>query len=130
MDTTSTSPFNITQAVGNTPLIRLKKIVPDNCADIYLKLEYFNPTGSYKDRMALAIIEEAEKRKTLKPGMTVVECTAGGTGTSLAFVCSVKGYHFKVVSSDAFAKEKLQAMRLFGADLELLPSEGKGITPD
>jgi cysteine synthase A len=121
---------SIIGAIGNTPLVRLKQIVPKSCAAIYVKLEYLNPTGSYKDRMALAMIEEAEKRGELKPGMTVVECTAGGTGTSLAFVCAVKGYHFKVVSSDAFAKEKLQAMRLFGAELELLLSEGGKITPD
>jgi len=121
---------SITQAVGNTPLVRLKKVVPDNCAAIYVKLEYFNPTGSYKDRMALAIIEEAEKRGALKPGMTVVEGTGGSTGTSLAFICSMKGYRFIVVSSDAFAKEKLQTMRLFGAELELIPSQRGMITPD
>jgi cysteine synthase A len=121
---------SITFAIGNTPLVRLQKITPPNCADIYVKLEYFNPTGSYKDRMALAIIEQAEQRGALKPGMTVVECTGGSTGTSLAFLCAVKGYKFKVVSSDAFAKEKLKTMRLFGADLELLPSEGGKITPD
>jgi len=121
---------SITQAVGNTPLVRLKKIVPDNCAAIYVKLEYFNPTGSHKDRMALAIIEEAEKRGALKPGMAVVEGTGGSTGTSLAFICSMKGYRFIVVSSDAFAKEKLQTMRLFGAELELIPSQRGMITPD
>lgn len=120
----------LTAAVGNTPLVRLQKVAPDSCAAIYVKLEYFNPTSSYKDRMALAIIEEAEKRGDLKQGMTVVECTGGSTGTSLAFVCAVKGYPFKVVSSDAFAKEKLQSMRLFGAELEVLPSEGGKITPD
>lgn len=121
---------DIIGSVGNTPLVQLKRIVPGNCASVYIKLEYLNPTGSYKDRMALSIIEEAERRNVLKKGMTVIECTAGGTGTALAFVCSVKGYHFKVVSSDAFAKEKLQAMCLFGADLELMSSEGKEITPD
>ena len=119
----------IFNAVGNTPLVQLQKIVPPGSAAVYVKLEYFNPTGSYKDRMALAIIEEAEKRGTLKKGMTVVECTGGSTGTSLAFVCSVKGYRFRVVSSDAFASEKLQSMRLFGAALELIPSEGGKITP-
>lgn len=121
---------NITNTVGNTPLIKLKKIVPADCAAIYVKLEYFNPTGSYKDRMALAIIEEAEKRGELKQGMTVVESTAGGTGTALALICSAKGYRFKAVSSDAFAKEKLQSMRLFGAEVELVPSEEGKITPD
>ncbi len=129
---TNNSPHNpsIIAAIGNTPLVKLQKIVPENCADIYVKLEYFNPTGSYKDRMALSIIENAEKRGTLKAGMTVVECTGGSTGTSLAFVCSVKGYRFYVVSSDAFAKEKLQSMRLFGAELEITLSDGGKITPD
>lgn len=121
---------SILSAIGNTPLVRLRNIVPSECAAIYVKLEYLNPTGSYKDRLAQAIIEEAERRGDLKPGMTVVECTGGSTGTSLAFICSVKGYHFKAVSSDAFAKEKLQAMRLFGAELEIIPSEGGRITPD
>lgn len=121
---------NILSTIGNTPLVRLRNIIPADCAAIYVKLEYLNPTGSYKDRLALAIIEEAERRGELKPGMTVVECTGGSTGTSLAFVCSVKGYRFKAVSSDAFAKEKLQAMKLFGAELEIIPSEGGKITPD
>ncbi len=121
---------NILDAIGNTPLVKLKKIVPENCASVYVKLEYFNPTGSYKDRMALAIIECAEKRGTLKPGMTVVECTGGSTGTSMAFVCAIKNYAFRVVSSDAFAKEKLMSMRLFGANLELVQSEGGMITPN
>ncbi|MDX1522994.1 MAG: cysteine synthase family protein, partial [Anaerolineae bacterium] len=89
-----------------------------------------NPTGSYKDRMALAMIEEAERRGDLRPGMTVVEYTGGSTGSSLAFVCAVKGYKFKVVSSDAFAPEKLDTMRAFGAELEIIPSRGGKITPD
>lgn len=121
---------SILSAIGNTPLVRLRNIVPSACAAIYVKLEYLNPTGSYKDRLAQAIIEEAERRGDLKPGMTVVECTGGSTGTSLAFICSVKGYQFKAISSDAFAKEKLQAMQLFGAELEIIPSEGGRITPD
>jgi cysteine synthase A len=130
MSNLSTSAYSLTAAVGNTPLVRLQKVVPENCAAIYVKLEYFNPTGSYKDRMALAIIEEAEKRGELKPGMTLVEFTGGSTGTSLAFVCAVKGYGFKAVSSDAFAKEKLQSMRIFGAYVEVLPSEEGKISPD
>ncbi len=120
----------IRSAIGNTPLVQLRKVVPADCADIYVKLEYFNPTGSYKDRMALAIIEEAEKRGDLKKGMSVIECTGGSTGTSLAFVCSAKGYHFKAISSDAFAKEKLKAIQMFGGELELIPSAGGMITPD
>ncbi len=129
MSNTADLNKGIFNAVGNTPLIKLQNIVPADYAAIYVKLEYYNPTGSYKDRMALAVIEEAEKRGTLKKGMTVVECTGGSTGTSLAFVCSVKGYRFRVVSSDAFAKEKLQSMRLFGAELEIVASEGGKITP-
>ncbi|QDK81572.1 cysteine synthase family protein [Spirosoma sp. KCTC 42546] len=122
--------YSALSAIGNTPFVQLRNIVPPQCADIFLKLEYLNPTGSYKDRMAQAIIEEAEQRGTLRPGMTVVECTAGSTGTALAFVCAVKGYRFRVISSDAFAKEKLQSMRALGADIQLVPSEGGRITPD
>src|ERR1700750_3208680 len=101
MQTTNT----IIHAVGNTPLVKLQHIVPANCADIYVKLEYFNPTGAYKDRMALAIIEAAEKRGERRPGMTVIECTAGGTGLAMALVCAAKGYQFKAITSDAFAPE-------------------------
>src|SRR5215471_8528526 len=118
------------QAIGNTPVVRLHKVVPANSAEVLVKLEYFNPTGSYKDRMALAMIEGAERRGDLKPGMTVVEFTGGSTGSSLAFVCAVKGYRFHVISSDAFAKEKLDTMRAFGANLEIVPSDGGRITPD
>ncbi|MCC5613163.1 cysteine synthase family protein, partial [Nostoc sp. CHAB 5834] len=121
---------SVLSAIGNTPLVQLRNIVPQECADIFLKLEYLNPTGSFKDRMAQAIIEEAEQRGTLQPGMTVVECTAGSTGTALAFICAVKGYRFRVISSDAFAKEKLQSMRVLGADIQIVPSEGGIITPD
>lgn len=118
------------EAIGNTPLVQLRSVVPNEAADVYVKLEYFNPTGSYKDRMALSIVEEAEWRKDLVPGMTVVECTGGSTGTSLAFVCTAKGYRSLVVSSDAFAREKLKAIRMFGAELRLIQSEGGKITPD
>ena len=116
--------------IGGTPVVRLNKIVPPDSADVLVKLEYFNPTGSYKDRMAKAMIEYAERRGTLKPGMTVVEYTGGSTGSSLAFVCAVKGYRFQVVSSDAFSKEKLRTMEAFGAELTVVPSQGGIITPD
>lgn len=119
---------SVLQAIGNTPVVPLNKIAPPTSAQVLVKLEYFSPTGSYKDRMALAMIEEAEARGDLHPGMTVVEYTGGSTGSSLAFVCAVKGYPFKVISSDAFAREKLQTMRAFGADLEIVPSEGGKIT--
>src|SRR5512144_1914052 len=111
------STASILQAIGNTPLVRLNRVVPSGYADIWIKLEYFNPTGSYKDRMALAMIEEAEARGNLRPGMRVLEYTAGSTGSSLAFVCAVKGYHLEIVTSDAYAPEKLQTMRALGANL-------------
>ncbi|MGH2543179.1 MAG: PLP-dependent cysteine synthase family protein [Ardenticatenaceae bacterium] len=129
--TTHSHPYrSILDAIGNTPIVQLRKVVPPGGADVYVKLEYFNPTGSYKDRMARAMIEEAEARGDLRPGMTVVEYTGGSTGSSLAFVCAIKGYPFHVVSSDAFAREKLETMRVFGAELELVASEGGKITPD
>jgi cysteine synthase A len=120
----------LTDLIGNTPVTRLSAVVPDGSADVYVKLEWFNPTGSYKDRMAAAIVEEAEKRGDLRPGMTVVEYTGGSTGSSLAFVCAIKGYRFVAVSSDAFAPEKLRTMKAFGAELVIVPSEGGVITPD
>jgi cysteine synthase len=121
---------SVLDAIGNTPLVRLNRVVPEKCADVFIKLEYYSPTGSYKDRMALAMVEEAEKRADLKAGMTVVEYTGGSTGSSLALVCSLKGYKFRVVSSDAFAKEKIQTMKVFGADVEIVPSVGGKTTPD
>ncbi len=117
-------------AIGKTPIVQLQKIVPGGSADIFVKLEYFNPTGSYKDRMALAMIEEAEKRGDLQAGMTVVEYSGGSTGSALAFVCAVKGYRFICVSSDAFAIEKLKTMKAFGAELFIVPSKGGVTTPD
>lgn len=120
--------FSVLDAIGHTPLVKLSRVVPEGAAEVYLKLEYYNPTGSYKDRMALSMIEGAEKRGELKPGMTVVEYTGGSTGSSLAMVCAVKGYRFQAISSDAFAREKLQTMRAFGAELNLLPSEDGKIT--
>lgn len=108
-------------------MIKLERLSEQGCADIYVKYEGANPTGSMKDRMALAMIEGAEKRGQLRPGGTVVEYTGGSTGGSLAMVCAKKGYRAHFVSSEAFAKEKLQTMRIFGAELELVPSE-RGIT--
>jgi len=116
-------------AIGNTPLIRLTRVVPPGAADVLVKLESVNPTGSYKDRMALAMIEGAEARGALRPGMRVVEFTGGSTGSSLGMVCAAKGYPFVVLSSDAFAKEKLLTMTAFGAELRLVPSDGGKVTP-
>src|SRR6476659_3592747 len=101
-------------AIGNTPLIKLEKLSEPRCAEIFVKYEGGNPTGSMKDRMALSMIEGAERRGQLKPGDSVVEYTGGSTGSSLAMVCANKGYHAKFVSSDAFAEEKLQTMWAFG----------------
>jgi cysteine synthase A len=120
---------SVLHAIGNTPLVRLRKLTPPGAATVLVKLEYVNPTGSYKDRMALAMIEGAEKRGALRPGMRVVEYTGGSTGSSLAMVCAMKGYEFHPLSSDAFAMEKLDTMRAFGADLEVVPSDGGKVTP-
>src|SRR6187402_1280527 len=120
---------SVLHAIGRTPLIRLRAVVPSGAADVLVKLECFNPTGSYKDRMALAMIEGAEARGALRPGMRVVEFTGGSTGSSLGMVCAAKGYPFVVLSSDAFAKEKLLTMTAFGAELRLVPSDGGKVTP-
>ncbi|MFF3442468.1 PLP-dependent cysteine synthase family protein [Streptosporangium sp. NPDC002721] len=120
---------SVTQTIGDTPLVRLAHLVPEEAAQVLVKLEGGNPTGSYKDRMALAMIEGAERSGALRPGRRVVEFTGGSTGSSLAFVCAVKGYPLSIVTSDAFAPEKLHTMRAFGADLTVLPSQGGQITP-
>jgi cysteine synthase A len=130
MPTTSPIRDSVLQAIGNTPVVRLRKVVSPGMAEVLVKLEYYNPTGSYKDRMALAMIEGAESRGELRAGMRVVEWTGGSTGSSLAMVCAIKGYKFTPVSSDGFSSEKLQTMRLFGADLELFPSDNGKLTPD
>ena len=114
------------EAIGNTPLVELE--VPGG-GRVWVKCEAANPTGSYKDRMALAMIEAAERDGRLQPGQPVVEYTGGSTGSSLAFVCAVKGYPLRIVSSDAFAVEKIRTMRAFGADVELIHSP-EGITPE
>src|SRR3954469_15000590 len=119
---TTTISDSILQAIGGTPVVRLRRLVERGSADVLVKLEYYNPTGSYKDRMALAMIEGAEARGALRAGMRVTEFTGGSTGSSLAFVCAVKGYPLTLVSSDAFSPEKLRTMRAFGADLILVPS--------
>ncbi len=119
----------ILDAIGNTSLVKLCRVVPPGAADVLVKLESVNPTGSYKDRMALAMIEGAERRGALRPGMRVIEFTGGSTGSSLGMVCAAKGYDFVVLSSDAFSKEKLLTMTAFGADLRLVPSDGGKVSP-
>jgi len=120
---------SVLQTIGGTPLVRLHRLLPPGSADVVVKLEFFNPTGSYKDRMALAMVDGAERRGALRPGMRVVEYTGGSTGSSLAMVCAMKGYQFHPLSSDAFSVEKLDTMRAFGADLEVMPSDGGKVTP-
>ena len=116
--------MNILDAIGNTSLVKLERVVPADCADIYVKLEWENPTGSMKDRMALAVITRAESDGRLKPGDTVIEYTGGSTGTSLALVCAAKGYPIHIITSDAFSQEKRDHMAALGATLTLVPSEG------
>jgi cysteine synthase A len=115
--------------IGSTPVVRVEKLVAPDAAEVWVKLESANPTGSYKDRMALAMIEGAERDGRLLPGQTVVEYTGGSTGSSLAYVCSLKGYPLRIVTSDAFSAEKLRTMEAFGAVLEVIPSPA-GITPE
>jgi cysteine synthase A len=117
----------VLDAIGSTSLVRLRRVVPPGCAEIWAKLEWENPTGSMKDRMAYAVIARAEEDGRLPPGGTVVEYTGGSTGTSLALVCAAKGYRIHIVSSDAFSREKLDHMVALGAKLTLVPSEG-GLT--
>jgi cysteine synthase A len=119
--------LDILDAIGNTSLVRLRKVVPPGCADVFVKLEWENPTGSMKDRMALAAISRAEEDGRLKPGDTVVEYSGGSTGASIALVCAAKGYPLKIVTSDAFSQEKRDHMAALGAELILVPSEG-GLT--
>jgi cysteine synthase A len=119
--------MDVLQAIGSTSLVRLRRVVPPGSAGIFVKLEWENPTGSVKDRMARAVISRAEEDGRLKPGDTVVEYTGGSTGASLALVCAAKGYRLRIVSSDAFSREKLDQMTALGAELTLVPSEG-GLT--
>ena len=116
--------MDILSAIGNTSIVKLQRVVPDDCADIYVKVEWENPTGSMKDRMARAVIERAAADGRLKPGGTVVEYTGGSTGAALAMVCAAQGYKLRIVTSDAFSQEKRDQMAAFGAALTLVPSEG------
>ena len=116
--------MTVLDGIGNTTMVRLRKVVPSGCAQIFVKLEWENPTGSMKDRMARAAIARAEEDGRLKPGDTVVEYTGGSTGASLALVCGVKGYRLRIVTSDAFSQEKRDHMAALGAELTLVPSEG------
>lgn len=119
--------MNVLAAIGNTSIVRLCKVVPAVSADVFVKLEWENPTGSMKDRMARAVVERAEQDGRLKPGDAVIEYTGGSTGASLALVCAAKGYRIHIVTSDAFAREKRDQMAAYGAELTLVQSEG-GLT--
>ncbi len=121
---------NVLESIGNTPLVALKRVVPPDHARVLVKVEGTNPTGSMKDRMAIAMIESAESDGRLPPGGTVVEYTGGSTGTSLAMVCAAKSYKIRIVTSDAFSQEKRDHMRALGADIIEVPSEGGRITKD
>jgi len=119
-------PATILDAIGNTPLVRLRRCAPENGAELWLKLEYTNPSGSMKDRMALAMIEGAERDGLISPGDTIVEYTGGSTGPALALVCRAKGYRALIVIADCFTEERFQLMRALGAELEVIPSvEGR-----
>jgi cysteine synthase A len=122
---------SILDAIGNTPLVRLRRCAPQNGAKLWLKLELRNPSGSMKDRMALAMIEGAERDGLISPGDTVVEYTGGSTGPGLALVCRAKGYRALIVIADCFTEERIQLMRALGADIDLIPSvEGPpNVTP-
>ena len=116
-----TAADNITGLIGNTPLLKLNRVVPEGAADVYVKLEFFNPGGSVKDRIALAMIEDAEYKGVLKPGGTIVEPTSGNTGIGLALVAAAKGYHLIITMPETMSVERRALMRGYGAELILTP---------
>jgi cysteine synthase len=116
---------NILETVGNTPVVKIGKLAPAH-VDLYVKIEAFNPLGSVKDRLALGVIEDAERRGTLKPGQTVIEATSGNTGIGLAMVCAQKGYPLVVTMADSFSVERRKLMRFLGAKVVLTPAAGGG----
>jgi cysteine synthase A len=113
---------SVLAAIGNTPLVRLRRLAPENGAEVWVKLEYVNPTGSMKDRMALSMIEGAERDGLIDAETTIVEYTGGSTGPALALVCGAKGYQLRIVISDCFTEERFQLMRALGAELEVIPA--------
>src|SRR5262245_38708600 len=115
-------PESILDAIGGTPLVRLRNCAPEKGAELWLKLEYLDPTGSMKDRMALAMIEGAERDRRLSPGDTVVEYTGGSTGPALALVCQAKGYRALIVMADCYTEERFQLLRALGAEVDVVPS--------
>lgn len=118
---------NITELIGNTPIVKLDKVVPEGAADVFVKLEFFNPGGSVKDRIALSMIEAAEKAGKLNPGDTIVEPTSGNTGIGLSLVAAAKGYHLIIMMPDTMSVERRKIMQGYGTELVLTPgSEGMG----
>ena len=116
---------NILGTIGNTPVVKINRLAPDHVT-MYVKVEAFNPLASVKDRLAIAIIEDAERRGVIRPGQTVVEATSGNTGIALAMVCAVKGYPFVAVMSDSFSVERRKLMRILGARVVLTPAAERG----
>ena len=116
---------SILGTIGNTPVIRIHRLAPPK-RTIYVKCEAFNPLSSVKDRLAIGIIEDAERRGTIRPGQTVIEATSGNTGIALAMVCAVKGYPFVAVMSDSFSVERRKLMRILGAKVILTPAAERG----
>src|ERR1700722_20037580 len=116
---------NILATIGRTPIVRLQRLAPAG-VNVYAKCEFFNPGASVKDRLAIAIIEDAEARGTLKPGQTVIEATSGNTGISLAMVCAAKGYPFVATMVETFSVERRKIMRMFGARVILTPAAERG----
>ena len=116
---------NILGTIGKTPIVRIQHLAPKHVA-LYVKCEFFNPMGSVKDRLAIAIIEDAERRGTLKPGQTVVEATSGNTGIALAMVCAAKGYPFVATMAESFSVERRKIMRMLGAKVILTPAAERG----
>lgn len=116
---------NILETIGDTPIVRINKMGPDH-VELYVKVESFNPLASVKDRLAFAIINDAEQRGTLKPGQTVVEATSGNTGIALAMVCAAKGYQFVATMADSFSVERRKIMRGLGAKVILTPAAERG----
>jgi len=116
---------NILDTIGSTPVVRINKLAPEGI-DMYVKVESFNPMGSVKDRLAIGVIEDAERKGTLKPGQTVVEATSGNTGIALAMVCAVKGYPFVAVMAESFSIERRKLMRALGARVVLTPAAERG----
>src|ERR1700747_1862893 len=117
---------NILGTVGNTPAVRINHLAPDGI-NLYVKIEAFNPLGSVKDRLALGVIADAERRGTLKPGQTVVEATSGNTGIGLAMVCAAKGYPLVVTMAETFSVERRKLMRFLGAKVVLTPAADRGV---